>query len=254
MKRWQGKYTNAQLIIRKNKVSLHVQVKVKITPVPSSSFTPTFLGIDRGITNIATCSDNTFFNSKRLRAVKGRYQYLKRKLQHLGTRSAKRKLQKLSGRERRFVLDANRCISKAIVDKPFSIFVMEKLRNLKKIKRSRQFNRKLGSWSFYELEKFIVYKALQIRKSVILVNPYYTSQTCSRCGHAERANRRGSLFQCKVCGFSLNADLSAARNIGVLGKSEYLRLCVNQPSIAPDDATDDRGRDSYKLLSSNGSD
>ncbi|MDH5771168.1 MAG: transposase, partial [Candidatus Bathyarchaeota archaeon] len=34
------------------------------------------------------------------------------------------------------------------------------------------------------------------------------------------------------CGFSLNADLNASRNIETLGKSEYLRLCVNQPIVA----------------------
>ena len=48
-------------------------------------------------------------------------------------------------------------------------------------------------------------------------------------------------FRCKECGFTLHADLNASRNIGVLGKAEYLRLCanvngnVNQPIVAPDE-------------------
>jgi transposase len=74
------------------------------------------LGIDRGIKNIAVLSNNMFFNSRHLREVKGRYQYLKRRLQHLGTRSAHRKLRKLSGRERRFVRDVNHVISKKIAE------------------------------------------------------------------------------------------------------------------------------------------
>ncbi|MGC8585449.1 MAG: transposase, partial [Thermoplasmata archaeon] len=86
------------------------------------------LGIDRGIKNIAVLSNNIFFNSKHLREVKGRYQYLKRRLQHLGTRSAKRKLRKISGRERRFVRDVNHVISKKIVSLPYDIFALKSLK------------------------------------------------------------------------------------------------------------------------------
>jgi transposase len=59
--------------------------------------------------------------------VKGRYQYLKRKLQHLGTRFEKRKLRKISRRERRFVRDVNHVISKKIVSLPYDVFVFEAL-------------------------------------------------------------------------------------------------------------------------------
>ncbi|WP_201394650.1 zinc ribbon domain-containing protein [Ktedonobacter sp. SOSP1-52] len=42
-----------------------------------------------------------------------------------------------------------------------------------------------------------------------------TGQECSTCGHQARNNRRSqSLFLCRACGFSLNADLNASRNIG----------------------------------------
>jgi putative transposase len=74
------------------------------------------LGIDRGIVNIAVCSDNRFYNSKRIKSRRARYAYLRKELQSKGTRSAKRKLKRLSGRERRFVTDVNHCISKQIVN------------------------------------------------------------------------------------------------------------------------------------------
>lgn len=77
--------------------------------------------------NIVTCSDNSFVNSRHLRAVKGRYQYLKAKLQSLGTRSAKRKLRKLAGRERRFTRDVNHVIAKWLVQKPYDVFAVEEL-------------------------------------------------------------------------------------------------------------------------------
>jgi putative transposase len=54
------------------------------------------IGIDRGIKNIAVLSNNMFFDSRKLRNVKGRYQQNKAKLQHVGTCSAHRKSMELS--------------------------------------------------------------------------------------------------------------------------------------------------------------
>ena len=248
---WRGDYTNAQLIIRRNRAFLNVQVEVHDV---EKKVARKVLGIDRGILNIAVCSDNTFFNSKRLRAVKGRYQYLKRRLQHIGTRSAHRKLQRLSGRERRFVLDTNHCISKAIVNKPFDVFALEKLQITRKKKNGKRFNRLLGSWSPNELNRFIEYKAESRGKVNVPVNPYKSSQRCSRCGFVHRWNRHGLRFRCGNCGFELNADLNASRNIEVLGKSEYLRLFVNEPIVASNEASPTEVVDgSYKLPLSRGS-
>ena len=198
MDTWKGEYTNAQLVIRGDRIFLNVQVKLPDVAIKAVG---KVLGIDRGILNIAACSDNTFFDSKRLRAVKGRYQFLKRRLQHVGTRSAHRKLQVLSGRERRFVLNTNHCISKEIVNKPFDVFALEKLGISKKKKNGKRFNRKLGGWSFAELQLFIQYKAEAKSKCVVLVNPKYTSQRCSKCGFVHKQNRNGLGFRCGNCGF-----------------------------------------------------
>jgi IS605 OrfB family transposase len=145
------------------------------------------------------------------------------------------------------VLDTNHCISKTIVNKPFDVFALEKLQIDRKKKWGKRFSRLLGSWSPSELDKFIAYKAESIGKVTVFVNPYKTSQRCSRCGFVHRWNRHGLRFRCGNCGFELNADLNAARNIGVLGKSEYLRLHVNEPIIASNEASPTREvDDSYK--------
>ncbi len=249
LEHWKGEYTNAQLLIRGKRIFLNVQVKMPDRI--SESHNPQVLGIDRGIRNIATCSDNSFFNSKHLRAIKGRYQYLRRRLQHVGTRSAKRKLKQTSGRERRFVLNVNHCISKAIVPKPFNVFAVEQLKNLKKKENGRLFNYKLGTWSFAQLQYFIQYKAEQVCKTVVPINPRHTSQTCSQCGYTNRANRKGAWFKCGNCGFQLDADLNASRNIALLGMSQLSRLPVNEPIVASNE-TIPTGMvdDSYKPTSS----
>ena len=46
------------------------------------------------------------------------------------------------------------------------------------------------------------------------VNPAFTSQRCSACGHVAAESRESqALFRCVACTFACNADVNAARNI-----------------------------------------
>src|SRR5690348_5897915 len=46
------------------------------------------------------------------------------------------------------------------------------------------------------------------------VNPAFTSQRCSACGHVDRKSReRQAVFRCTACGYACHADVKAARNI-----------------------------------------
>lgn len=224
-----GEFTNAQLVIKKSGAFLNIQCKL---PDVQQAFGKSVLGIDMGIMNVITCSDDSFVNSRHLRAVKGRYQHLKAKLRSIGTASAKRKLMKLSGAERRFALDVNHAVAKKLVQKPYDMFAVEALRMERRPERGRRFNRMLGGWSYRQLLTKLTYKAENLGKRVIHVNPKHTSQRCSKCGYIGRNNRKGLHFKCKQCGFEPNTALNVARNIGELGKSELVRLSVNRPIVA----------------------
>lgn len=189
------------------------------------------LGIDRGINNILVCSNNQFFNSKKLKAIKGKYQYLKTSLQSKGTRSAKRKLKIIAGKEQRFVRDLNHQLSKTIVNSQYNVFALEELQIKKTKKLGKKFNKKLGNWSYGQFEQFLEYKAEELGKLVLKVNPAYTSQKCNKCGYIKKINRNGSAFECKNCGYKLHADLNAAKNIAQLGISELSRVVVNNPNV-----------------------
>jgi len=190
------------------------------------------LGIDRGIINPVVTSNNKFFNSKEIRRVKGKYSWLKSKLQSKGTPSAKRHLKRLSQKEKRFVKNENHRLAKKVVEMPYEVFSLEKLSIKRKKSNGKKFNKKLGTWSYFEFQKILEYKAEELGKQVAYVNPTNTSRCCSVCGNIEKSNRQGSTFKCKKCGFEINADINASRNIAELGKAFFSRLSVKQPIVA----------------------
>ena len=65
----------------------------------------------------------------------------------------------------------------------------------------------------------LFFELLEYKTDVAKVNPAYTSQKCSKCGHTCKENRRTqSLFECVKCNFTMNADLQACYNILELGQ------------------------------------
>jgi putative transposase len=65
----------------------------------------------------------------------------------------------------------------------------------------------------------LFFELLEYKTNVIKVNPAYTSQKCSKCGHTCKENRKTqSLFECVNCGYTANADFQATLNILELGQ------------------------------------
>jgi len=207
--------TSAELFVRKGKVLLSLVFEKEITDIkPSGSI----VGIDRGINKISVTSDNQFFGGSHVKQIVNRYKKLRKALQSKGTTSAKRHLQRINMKENRFRRDVNHVISKRIVSNlsQGTTLVLEDLTNIrtgsKKFRKEQRFW--INGWSFFQLESFLKYKAAFAGCFVDFVDARYTSQKCSKCGHTERGNRtKQSLFKCKHCGFQLNADLNASRNI-----------------------------------------
>ena len=209
---WKSLKPTCELQYKASKDDWYLIAMFEVTPQPSS-FGNKALGIDRGIKNIAVFSNNQFVDSKHLRKVKGKYSHLRHKLAKKGTKSAKRLLKKISGKEHRFVKDANHCISKMIVNLPYDVFVLEQLSIRPKKRLGKSFNKRLMGWSWKQLEQFLTYKAELAGKKVEHIDARYTSQKCSVCSHVKRSQREGLSFCCSKCNFKLHSDLNAARNI-----------------------------------------
>lgn len=185
-----------------------------------------FLGIDLGITNIVTTSDGIRHAGTHLNRVRRRNRALRRKLQAKGTKSAKRLLRKRSRKETRFVADTNHRIAKSIVTEAqrtcrgIALEDLQGIRNRVRLRRPQRAT--LHSWAFAQLGRFTAYKALLAGVPVVYVDPAYTSQMCSSCGHVDKRNRQNqATFCCMSCGFAEHADVNAARNIAARGEAGW---------------------------------
>src|SRR5262245_66650322 len=84
-------------------------------PAPEVKQPQGSLGVDLCFNRVAVTSDNKFHTAKNIRHIKSCYKRTRRSLQANGSKSAKRALKRVSGRERRFVADTNHRVSKQIV-------------------------------------------------------------------------------------------------------------------------------------------
>ena len=171
-------------------------------------------GIDRGLYHLVSTHDGQFFSSNKIRATQRRYLYNRKQLQQKGTRSAKRRLKSMSGREKRFMRDVNHCVSKKLANQSeYRLFALEDLSGIRNQRRGKKLNKWLSSWSFSQLEFFLNYKSEALGKETVFVDARYTSQRCSRCGNTNKANRKKSRFHCRSCGFFAHSDVNSGLNI-----------------------------------------
>ena len=203
-------------------------------PTQPTGKTPKVIGIDLGRRDIATTSTGKSWSGKQIQSVRDRYSKVRANVQSKRTRSSRRFLRRLSGRERKFQEWLNHNISKQLVRESKQLdasLAFEDLTNIRQSlntkPRSKAERRRTNNWAFYQLRLFVGYKANIAGVRVIFVPPAYTSQTCSRCGHIHpvkgKSYRNGKVFKCGHCGFEHDADINAAKNIAALG------LSVSQP-------------------------
>lgn len=195
-------------------------------PEPEAYEPAGFVGVDLGIVNIATASTGYRAAGRGLNRHRKRQLDLRKKLQAKGTKSAKRLLKKRSRKEARHTANVNHIISKTIVttaERTGSGIALEDLTGIRSRVRLRKDQRTfLHSWSFHQLGQYIEYKAKRAGVPLVYVDPAYTSQQCSECGHIDRKNRVDqATFACRSCGALMHADDNASHNIGRKAKTVW---------------------------------
>lgn len=207
----------ADLIHRKGKFFLLQTVEFPEERVKDAEV---FLGVDLGITDIATLSDGTTVSSEWINEYRRKRSSVRASVQRKGTRSSRRLLKRLSRRERSTATLVNHTLGRRIVDKAKTEgagIAMEELRHIRQRAggRGKTMRTLLNRWAFGQLRSFIEYKSAMRGVKLVVVPPAYTSKTCNRCKCI--GDRRGKKFQCTRCGHAGDADHNAALNIAALG-------------------------------------
>jgi IS605 OrfB family transposase len=198
------------------------------------------LGVDLGLANpiyVAINTENSFrmaigsadgFVTTRLSIQKQR-RSIQRALKFAnGGRGRKHKLTKLEDfteKEKNFATRMNHQYSKTVIDIAIKnncgTINIEDLSGFGKDDKNSFI---LRNWSYYQLQEFIKYKAKAAGIDVVVVNPKYTSQRCSKCGHIHKDNRlTQSKFLCLSCGYEDSADFNGAKNISIAHTPEFIK-------------------------------
>lgn len=210
----------SDLLLRSGQWFLNVAVDV---PEPLENQATEWIGIDLGLVNLARSSDGQTFGEARVVAgVRARRWRQRKRLQSKGTKSARRVLRRLSGREGRFIRDTNHCVSKEIcgvAERTKRGIALEDLTHIRsRIRANRKHRRILHSWAFADLQAKITYKSRLVGVPVKLVDARNTSRTCPECRSVDKRNRKTrDVFACQSCGFTADADTNAAREISCRG-------------------------------------
>nr|CTQ89830.1 transposase [Kibdelosporangium sp. MJ126-NF4] len=152
-----------------------------------------WIGVDRGIANLATTSDGMNVSGRRLSRYRRWHARKRRELQAKRTTSATRRLKRRARRETRHARQVNHKIGKevvAVAQRTGRGIALEELGGIRDRVRLRRDQRATHtSWPFHHLGSVIAYKARRAGVPTVTVDAHYTSQTCPRCGHVARANR-----------------------------------------------------------------
>ena len=207
----------ADLVYKKDKFYLFQTVEIPDVEIEDIE---EFIGVDFGLTDIAVTSDGAKHSAEWLNQYREKRQNIRSSLQRKGTRGARRLLKRLKGKEKTTATIINHTISKSIVEsaksqgKGIAIEDLTGIRFTSK-RRSKKFRIKLGRWGFHQLRCFLEYKSKLNGVKLIVVDPAYTSKTCSCCRHIGKRNNKS--FKCENCGNDIDSDVNASINIATLG-------------------------------------
>ena len=192
------------------------------------------LGVDMNVRQVATSDGHFYFlpDLKKKEARRKRYQRrMARQVKGSNRRKdTRKKLAKVSRKIANIRRNWVHQTTKEIAGRCGTVIVEDlKIKNMtasakgtidspgKNVKQKAGLNKAIQDTALGKIRRNLEYKCGRL----IEVNPAYTSQTCSECGHRDKENRKSQArFLCVSCGFASNADTNAAMNIRRLGMAQ----------------------------------
>jgi putative transposase len=216
-----GKVKTCQIKREINKWFVIFTVETAIEPLPKTGES---IGLDAGIANFLTLSDGTIIENPRFaetlqKSLRVAQRSVSRKKKGGNNRKkAVLKLRKIHQKIKNCRADFQHKAAHYLVNN-YDVICIEKLK-VSNMLKNHCLARVISDVSWSSFFQILSNKAVEAGRELIKVKPNFTSQTCSNCGHCEKANRKTQAnFVCLKCNHNQNADENAAINILRLGKS-----------------------------------
>ncbi len=183
------------------------------------------VAVDRNLDNVTLAAAGGIVakhNLAEASRVKASYRELRSHMRRNDVRIRNEIYRKYGSKEREKVKQILHHASKMIVlqakEQRFGI-VMEQLKGVRRLYKKangqgRRYRGRMNSWSYFELQRQIEYKARWEGLPVFYVKPHGTSAKCSICGsRMARIPEENRTLKCTACGVTVDRDVNAARNI-----------------------------------------
>jgi len=213
----------------------------KVVPVRTLPSAPV-VGVDVGIANFLTTSDGQHYGTfhGKLRERQKRDREKRRRKAKLRTCLEKKGVKKLpstsskSGKRlaRHVRQEINRAVNECFAEHEGAQIAYEHLSVATMKHKARAMNAYLRASHLAHIPEQIAWNGAKRGIRAIRVKSAYTSQECSVCHYADRANRPDQqTFCCVVCGYQAHADLNAAITIEHRWGDEELRDCKDRQAV-----------------------
>jgi putative transposase len=209
-------------------VSLSLSIQKETVPINPEKT----IGIDRNLRNVTFGNDEKIIqvNTSEMLKIKENYTHVKSTFKRNDHRIRKKIYAKLGKRQTDRIKQRLHIISKSIVEyskKHKAAIIFEDIKGIRKLYQKgngqgNKYRQKLNSWSFYELERQVSYKADWEGIPFYKIDPRCTSTLCPICGgklQGDRQKRRD--LWCGNCKRWQDRDVVAAMNISYKGLHRF---------------------------------
>ena len=238
----EGKVRNYTLTPERGRWFVSIQVELPLRgAIPATGLVPT-LGIDFGVTLFAATTDGECVAP--LNALKKQQKHLKRLQRSVsrkvkGSKNRRKAIDRLGRLHARIAAQRSDWLHKLTTKWADShpVIAIEDLKVAamstsakgtatnpgKRVRQKAGLNRSILDQAWGEARRQLEYKTAARGGAVVPVDPAYTSQRCSACGHTARENRpTQARFNCQACAHEENADINAAKNILAAGHAAWV--------------------------------
>ncbi|MBD1932205.1 MULTISPECIES: RNA-guided endonuclease InsQ/TnpB family protein [Cyanophyceae] len=199
----------------------YVQFCLDVERIENREPTGKTIGIDVGLTHFYTDSDGSSVENPRyLRKSQKALKKLNRRLSRTQKGSKNRakarnrlsrKHLKVTRQRKDFAVKLARCVVQSN-----DLVAYEDLQVLNMVK-NKKLSKSISDAAWTAFRNWVEYFGKVFGVVTVAVPPRYTSQNCSNCGQVAKKSLSQRTHQCPHCGFVLDRDWNAARNILELG-------------------------------------